>query len=408
MQRKFVTLLAIAGTLSCGKTDEPAPGPTACRNIEGVAAAAGGLEIRKPEQSAAVCVETDNPSGSPEKHCVVDPTPDFGCFGQSDPLGTPVMVKFKGCVETFGLGAESDGLVVSVFREKDAGGNAVDPGYDVLGPTAMQRDTSAGALLGRTVSTQVDETECADRGAFEIDGIPTETDLIVRVTDQNTDADLRLYVDVYKYNVRLRNKSIVDAAGMAVANPEGACAMADCQVVDEVNTIAIATFTTIPRAAGVSVITGEDDLFDGVGQGHVAGEVQDCTSENRIQNAVVSVDIKARKLAYFNVGFEDRDDIQDPKPESTRSRTNADGLYAAIGVDTTTGGVPAQVGAAITQKVCGEDEVCRCNENLTENPSWPGPDAMEGEVTVLGSRTVYVFPDSITVMTFDRELYTTP
>ena len=417
MRVGYLAVIASLAVAACDK-DSTGPGPGAgtdaggpavCRNIEGVVDAKDGLQIRKPEASAAVCIEQTNPAGQPERHCVPDDTPDFACIGMADPLGTPSTVTFKGCVETFGIGAESDGLVVTVFREKDAGGQPVDPGYDVTGPTGAQSNNSPGAVLGRTVSTRVAETECEDRGAFEIADIPTETDLIVRVTDQNSDADLRLYVDVYKYNVRLRNKDVVDLMGAAVADPVNACgAGTDCVVIDEVNTIAIATFTTIPRAAGVSVITGEDNLFDGMGQGHVAGEVQDCTSENRIQNAVVSISTKARKLAYFNVGFMDRDDIQDPKPESTRNRTNADGLYAAIGVDTQIGGEPAVVGAAITRSLCGADDVCRCTDDLKENPAWTAADAMEAEVTVLGARTIYVFPDSITVMTFDRELYTTP
>jgi hypothetical protein len=177
---------------------------------------------------------------------------------------------------------------------------------------------------------------------------------------------------------------------------------------ETVNTIQNATYNTIARAAGVTSVQGERDLYDGMGQGHIAGEVQDCTSEDRMQNAVVALSANARKLTYFNVGFAANEGIlDDPKPSTTRTMTNADGLYLGLAVDTMPGGVPVTVGAAITPSVCGPDGVCQCNGDQ-KNPAWTAADGGEAETKVLGARQVYIFPDSVTILSFDRNMYTAP
>lgn len=400
--------VAAVGSWSCGKDEGGGGGgggsnPCAAVPTETVQ----GLEFLKPDLEPAACREVPV-AGDPEAtQCEKKPAPDWSCLEQPRPLGAPASVTMRGCVETFGIGDVSYDLTVAVMREA-VNGVPVDPGYDVAGPAGQQDEHTAGALFGqRVLSEKVAETVCADEGRFEVAGVDTETRLIVRVTQQNEDASRRSYVDTYQYNVVLRNASIVDAAGMPVADPSG-CTPASCFVDENINTITIPTFKTIPRAAGVSVITGESDLFDGEGQGHIAGEVQDCTSLDTVQNAIVSIDGRARKLAYFNVDFPpERDNLADPKPEATRSRTNADGLYAAIGVDTQRGGTPVKVGALALQSRCGADGVCMCTDDGQPNPMWTAADAGEGDVRVLGVRTVYVFPDSITVLTFDRTMYET-
>ena len=81
------------------------------------------------------------------------------------------------------------------------------------------------------------------------------------------------------------------------------------------------------------------------------------------------------------------------------------GLYAAIAADTQDGGQAVKIGAVITRSVCGDDGICQCKDGKT-NSEWPGADANEARVDVLGSRQIYVYPDSITILTFDRNLYT--
>lgn len=408
MRTLSVSLCVILGAtvLSCsddGNGEDPPPS-TACNNVEGTLTA-GPVTVKKPDREPAGCKEVADPGGDPAFRCE-QKTPDFACVGREVTGGPSVNVTLRGCVTTFGLGADSYDLTVAAFRERVGQDTAVDPGYDVSGAPGAQVDNTPTAFLARAISVEVPDSECTDRGAYELANIPTETDLIIRVTHQNEEASLRQYVDTYQYGFRLRNSDITDAGGNPVADPATTCAAAACFVRDDVNTITIATFSTIPRAAGVSVVSGESDLFDGSGQGHIAGEVQDCTSEDTVQNAVVGIDTAARKLTYFNAGF-DEGNIEDPKPSSTRTRTNADGLYAAIAVDTSQGGTPVTVAAAIMPSICGADGVCKCGDDGKQNPAWTAADTGEAEAQVLGTRTVYVFPDSITILTFDRNIYET-
>jgi hypothetical protein len=294
---------------------------------------------------------------------------------------------------------------VTFLKELAADGHtANDPGYDLAGTPGMQADKTPAAVLGHTLSVMAPETECKDGGKFSISNIPTETPLVVRVTQQTEPAQNRDYVDTYQYNYVLLNDTVVDANGTAVADPVTTCASSACFVTRQVNTVRDATFSVVAHAAGVSVITGSDNLFDGVGQGSIAGEVRDCSSEDKVMNAVVAIDTTARKGAYFNVGFGSGIwDIDDAKPEGTRTRTNADGLYTEIGIDTPGGGGgPVKMGALITKDPCPGMQ-CQCTADMKTNPAFTGV-----ETQLLGTQTVYVFPDAITIMTFDRALYTTP
>jgi len=370
-------------------------------NVEGLS-----ITLPKPTVDAKGCVETDDPNDEERSFCTEKAEPDFSCLGQADEfVGPSATVTMNGCVTAFGLGGDTHGLTVSVFRAETMDGQLIDPGYDLEGMAGAQADNTPSALLGRTVSTKVDASECEDEGAFEVEGIPTETELVVRVTHQNLDKDSREFVDTYQYNVRLSNGSIIDSMGNDVTDTSS-CDSSSCFVDETVNTITITTFLVIPPTARVSSILGSEDLFDGFGQGHIAGEVQDCSSEDTVQNAVVGIDGKAKQRTYFNVGLPpDRDNLADPKAEVTRTMTNADGLFAFLAVDTESGATQTEIGAAVLPSVCGEDGICECTEAGEKNPAWTAADAGEGEVKVLGSRAVYVFPDSITLMSFDRSMY---
>lgn len=402
-----LSALLVASCSSGGDT----PPVEGCSNISGEVSAPGGLAIRKPEEDVAGCREVPGTtSGGAERVCEKK-EPDLSCVGASEPFGTPILVTYTGCVASFGLEAQSNDLTVTVLHELVPGTQTpVNPGYDLDGEAGMQAEKTPAAFIGKTLSTLVPAAECSDLGHFELAGVPTETNLVVRVTDQHLNEDDRQYVDTYQYNVALRNAAIRSGPTLAsplVPDPATYCATAGntCWVVDDVNTINRATFTTVSLSAGVSNVRGDDDLYDGEGQGHIAGEVQDCTSNDTIQNAVVALDTESRKLAYFNVGFPpDPDNIEDPKVEGTRTRTNADGLYAAIAVDTPAGGTQVVLGAAVTPSVCGADGICKC-EAGAPNPAYSAADSGEGEAIVLGTRSIYVYPDSITILTFDRGAY---
>lgn len=402
----FALLLALVSLVGCSSGTDT-PDPEVCTNVSGTITA-DGLDIRKPDEDAKGCTVVPNPSGVTPANICMEKSPDLSCVGAADPLGTPALVTFTGCVASFGLSAQSDDLTVTVLREVPVGASvATDPGYDLMGPPGAQVENTPNAFVGQTLSLRVASEECQDEGKFTVVGVPTETALIVRVTDQHYPENEREYIDTYQYNAILRNDAV--RSGPTLAEPivadTSACTPATCFVVDEVNTIGRATFRTVALAAGVSGIRGDDDLYDGSGQGHLAGEVQDCTSKDTVQNAVVELDLGYRKLAYFNVGFPpDRDDIDDAKVEGTRTRTNGDGLYAAIAVDVQAGGQAVKVGAAITESVCGADGICKCTDGAA-NPAYTAADSGEGVSTVLATRTVYVFPDSITILTFDRQAY---
>jgi hypothetical protein len=408
---RVLPLAAIAFSFSCSDNNGDMP-PDTCTNITG-SVTEDGLSIRRPEEDAAGCIETVSTTpGAPPLVCEKK-EPDLSCKGMVEPLGTSHRVTFTGCVTSFGLSAQSDALTVTAFYEiNPSGGQPTDPGYDLFGVPGMQDEKTQSAFIAKTVSRLVDASECPDLGAFTLENVPTETPMIIRVTDQQFAAEERRYVDTYQYNMVLRNSAIRTGASVSsplVTDPATTCmAAGSCFVNDEVNTIFTTTFRSIPPAAGVSFIPGADDLYDGTGEGHLAGEVQDCTSTDKVQNAVVALDLMPRKVAYFNVGFPpDPDDLDDPKVEGTRTRTNGDGLYAAIGIGVTEGGQAVKVGAAVTASVCGPDGICKC-EGSAANPAYTAADEGEGESTILATRTVYVYPDSITIMTFDRNLYTTP
>ncbi len=407
MLKTPLLVLALPLLFACNSGDDGTDdGTPTCQNLPARIDAAG-LSLNVPDREVNGChykaIDADNAECEQKD-------PDLSCLGVNEPLGTPIAVTFTGCVNSFGLAAQSDNLTVTILREA-VGGTPVNPGYDVTGTPGSRAEKTPGAVIATALSTTVPKTTCSDLGRFSVAGIPTETPLIVRVTDQQFPNDERTYVDTYQYNVVLRNALIregPDPTSALVADPAADCGANPCYIVDDVNTVVSQTFTTVALTAGVSQIEGDDDLYDGIGQGHIAGEVQDCSSDDTIQNAAVGVSSTVRKLAYFNVGLPPSlGNLEDPKVDQTRSVTNADGLYAAIAVNTQDGGQPVEIGASITRSICGHDGVCMC-DGVEANPAYSGPDAdgSEADVVVLGKRTIYVYPDSITIFSFDRLLYT--
>lgn len=409
--KRILLLGAVSALVACsgsGDDGDDNINPPVCFDVSGNETVAG-LDIRRPEEPVRGCTGIDG-SREDERVCM-EKTPDLSCHGEALPTGvdrTPVMVTFTGCVSSFGLEAQSDDLTVTILLE-ETNGAATDPGYVYDGTPAEGRDSekTTAAFVGQVRSTAVPATQCTDEGAFSIENVPTETPLIVRVTDQHLNKADRQYVDTYQYNVILRNDLLrsgpTEGDPLVMASTCTSTGAGTCYVVDEVNTVFETTFTTIALTAGVSNIEGDDDLYDGMGQGHVAGEIQDCTSDDTMKNAVVSLSNAAKKLAYFNVDFPPAvANLEDPKVDQLRTRTNADGLYAAIAVDSQDGGQEITIGAAVTREVC-KDGVCACNADGTKNEDpAAGPD-----VLVLGTRNVFVYPDSITILTFDELMYRT-
>ena len=225
-----------------------------------------GLELRRPEEEVDGCHGIDG--ATEEERLCEEKAPDLSCLGQSEPLGTPINVTFTGCVNSFGLEAQSDDLTVTVLRET-VNGNITDPGYDLNGAAGMQAEKTTGALVGadpdtgavgHTRSKTVAREVCFDLGQFTMGQVPTETRLIVRVTDQHVEKSRRQYVDTYQYNVVLRNDAIREGPALdapLVTDPATYCAANPCYVHDDVNTVFETTFKTVALTAGVSRIDGD-------------------------------------------------------------------------------------------------------------------------------------------------------
>lgn len=405
--RVLSPLLATLAFAACGDSTDPGSdaglpdGGGACFNVQGTVSV-GPVEVERPREDTKACNEM--PQG--ESSICTEIAPDFSCVGDTLTPGTPATVTARGCLVAFGIDVPTTAEIsVALFREFDAQNRPVDPGYDVGGAPGQQANNTPAAFLGSQVTSAVDRTRCKDEGYFEIAGIPTETPLIIRVTEQQLPKDERIQVDTYQYNVILRNQDVTDAGGNPVADVS-ACTPATCFVELEANTISNATFLTTATTAGVSSIPGSDDLYDGMGQGHIAGRVRDCNYRT-VQHATVGLDVTTRKLAYFNVDFGASNawNFDNPRPFASRRSTNADGLYSAIGIDAPRAGQAVTVGAAITPTVCGPDGACRCTELNTVNPAWTQADPGEGETIALGHRVTFVFPDSVTLLTFDDNTY---
>ncbi|MFO0617760.1 MAG: hypothetical protein U0414_34525 [Polyangiaceae bacterium] len=123
--------------------------------------------------------------------------------------------------------------------------------------------------------------------------------------------------------------------------------------VHDVRALAADDYTAIPAVA-VGGITK--------GNGVVAGEIHDC-EDVRLINATANTDRPSRKFTYFG------SDEDNPLPDIQATSTGRLGLYAAFDI------VPGPITVAATGLV-------------------------NGEVVTLGQHRVYVYPDSVTSVTF--------
>ena len=323
-----------------------------------------GVEVGVPDEVAS------NDDGA---------APDLSCIGSPVQVEAPHNLTLEGCVDIFGTGSRaSSGTEVAVFSADS------DPhdGTPIATTTIALVDDStelrgtcsrSGTPCGPTERCVVDANagrddgfcdcrtgpdadapacrayECSSEGFYRFEGsIPSNTPVTMRITNPTDDT----VVDTYIWGL----------------------VPVDALAVDDVFTynaalIYASTYQSISVLAGKAP-DGYRDLTDGQGNGAIAGEIHDC-SDTIVGGAVVGLDDFDRftmAITYF-------DGAADPHPDTRRTSTASDGLYAIMNVPTD---VEHTVVAGVRDPACTGDD-CSCLS--------------------LGSRKVRAYPDSVSIVT---------
>lgn len=273
-----------------------------------------GVALKQPPGDLARSTDVEEFGGSG--------APDLSCLAPAGypTAGTSESVTLRGFVRIFSNGCQSNDVEVAVH--------------------AVQPDGQLGAVLGSTTTASScveigdlsDVEDCDQRWEcpYEIEGIPSETELVVRTSGAR-------WQPLVAYNLYVPSDEIVD--GVHEHHPRA---------------LATDDYGVIAQAAIGQPITA--------GHGAIAGEVHDC-ADVRLTNAVAEVDVQKRALTYFT------SDEDNPLPDLNAFGTSKLGLYAAI--DVVPG--PATVAAA---------------------------GLVNGEIVALGQHRIYVYPDTVTSLTF--------
>ena len=237
--------------------------------------------------------------------------PDVACYSQAawpKAPGASATAKLMGTAKIFSSGCESHDLKIEVYTVKRTGGT--DDGMpDKLVGTPV---TTAKECKSTGVPSD-DPDKCGTRYecTYEYDGIPTETELLIKTYGDTWKA-------LYEYDVYVPNDGL--KAGAFEKNVR-ALAQDDYQV--------------IPQAAIGGPITA--------GHGAIAGEIHDC-GDVRVSNAVVDIDVAKAQTVYFT----DNEEHPLPDPQGHPKGTSTLGLYASLDVK------PGPVTVAATGKVDGK------------------------------------------------------
>ena len=272
--------------------------------------------------------------GSPDG----SPTPDLGCLANPVALGTPKTVTVTGHVKLFSSGNDSVGVKIEIFKEGPDGALG-----EPVGTLQVTKDSDAPLTPLPTWSSKCPVDGCRLR-SFTYPGVPTETPLIVKTSDNNGTGNT--WSELYDYNIYIPN-SAVDATGTATYDPSAVAAT-------DVNTVA--------SAAGGFTIKPD--------KGVLAGEVHDC-GDVRLSGAMVNTDLPHEgDMFYFN------DVESNPLPDKTRAPaglgTSKLGLFGALNIPT-----DSKNGMRISAVV-----------------------KSGGKDVLLGTYTVRLFPGAITALSF--------
>ena len=268
---------------------------------------------------------------------------DLGCFAMS---GWPKeaatkTVKIKGFARNFANGCDSKGSKIEVYKVKRGGADDGLPG-DLVGQPVTIVDgpcNNDAACRLRVVEGKCKIGDERKERAFTYDGVPSETELIIK----STSADgMNGFTTLFDY-VFIPNNVLKSEGGADVWD-------------HDVRVVVTGDYTVIPTTAIGRQVTE--------GNGSIAGEIHDC-GDVRVTGASVDVSSKRAYRGYFT------DNEASPLPDPSRNSlgTSTLGLYSTI--DIAPG--PARVAAV---------------------------GVVGGKVVSLGYADVRVFPDAITAVTF--------
>jgi hypothetical protein len=282
--------------------------------------------------------------------------PDLSCIGNPRVVGASTPVTVEGCIDVFGVGNDAkSGTEIAVFPA-DADPTTARP--IATGVVAVRNQASGLECEGADENDPACRAlDCGSKGFYRLTAtVPTHEPLIMAVRHP-TDSTV---IDTYLYGHVFFNDDAVDG----VVNYEAPM-------------IFRSTWDSIPTLSGRQ-ITGGQDVTDGQGRAVIAGEIHDC-NDRIITGAAVSIPAldSTMRVAYFD------GNTDDPKPDLRRVTTAEDGLYVLLNVPTDPGQNEHVVTAGIRDAGCTGDD-CTCQS--------------------AGSRTVRVFPDSVTITTLRGDL----
>lgn len=257
--------------------------------------------------------------------------PDISCMMTPPTRGTPIPggVTLWGVVDVFANGGDSNNITVEVYQE-GAGGilGAMVGSYTSI--TTMESGATGDCTEPEILvdSSGMPTGEMRRLGFYHIEGVPTETPLIVR-----TQADPGLWSPLYTYNFQILNADVAALPATTTACIAGAPTGMGFEY--RMRVLSHNDYVSIPLTAGLAA---------GIRPGHgaIAGEVHDC-ADVRLQWAQVGVTGSPGAKVYFN-------DIADnPLPDMSRTQgTSLLSLYSGLDM------VPGPVDVAAVGFVGGQ------------------------------------------------------
>lgn len=313
-------------------------------------------------QVGSASMPARSPSGSAASTGCIDRRPTMGEFA--------VTLYLSGCLNIVGGGGaptqgELNALEMSIFPEKDALGEKVDPSYDFV--TGADRAPNERLELPLVIDTQVAPAVCASGMQYTLgfdvpasNALFSETFYVVRTRTATGAA--AVWMTQYHTGIIARNDQVRGAA-------LDRCTTMSCFLRRNLSLVRTAVVTSLVQNAQMPV-PGGANLGDGRGTGYALVEANDC-GDAPVHYAVAGFSPEPLNKGYFlSSGFDPLATESDPL-----------GLFAAIGFpgQSATSSAALPVTAAV-----GLSSTGACTEEF-------------------GGGVIDVYPDSITAFRSGRE-----